>query len=770
MSQRFCYLIRIYGLVQGVGMRPFLYKTAKSLYLTGAVKNKGASVVIAVSGNKQEIDKFIFELKHNPPPNARIDDIKIIIHAPVNFKDFRILSSSEDKSRQGRILPDLALCDECLKDVRNSKDRRFGYAFTNCIHCGPRYSILKDLPYDRANTSMETFSMCPECRKEYKNPENRRFHAQPNCCPVCGPGYELRNNRGESISCDDAIEKTKQLLKEGKIIAIKGIGGYHFVCNAQNITAVSNLRIRKNRPHRPFAVMAPELEAVKGICTLSITEEGAIANNKRPIVLLKKKDTDLLPDMIAPGLKRYGVMLPYSPIHYFLFDVDMKYLVMTSGNISGMPICYKDKDAMEHLNQVADYFLIHDREIMTPIDDSVVRVIGEDVLISRCGRGYSPRALPLNASIPLLSLGGDQKASVCLTHKDTAHVSQYLGDLKYLAACSEYGKVIERLSCLLNVHPRFVAHDLHPGYFSTQYAKKLGKEEIGVQHHHAHMASCMAEYGLMDDVIGIIFDGTGLGTDGTVWGGEFLVGNRSRFHRAGHLAYVTLQGGETAIKEPWKCAVSYLYSVNEESACFFPDLPEYQVELVKRALQNKVNCYESSSMGRLFDCAAALILRRTHISYEAQAAIELENIMDEDVSDYYNFSNYECVSEHALILDYKSILTGILLDLKKHESAAVISAKFHNSICRATIACTEWLREKYKINEIVLSGGVFENTVLLKNIGSGLKKSGFHIYMNKQLPLNDGGLSFGQASVAASILKEEAYVSCSSCKDNVNAG
>lgn len=770
MRERLSYLIQIFGLVQGVGMRPFLYKTAKSLELTGVVKNKGASVFIAVSGEKCRLDRFLFELTHDPPPNARIDEIKKTSRAEVDFKDFRILNSSEDKARQGLILPDLAVCDECRKDIKNSRDRRFRYTFTNCTHCGPRYSILKDLPYDRANTSMDPFSMCPECREEYKNPESRRFHAQPDCCPACGPEYSLRNRNGVQIECEDPIAKTKQLLKEGTIVAVKGIGGYHLVCNAQDEDAILKLRNRKNRPHRPFAVMASEMEAVKDICTLSILEEETVENNKRPIVLLNKTGSSVLPEMIAPGLKRYGVMLPYSPLHYFLFDDDMKYLVMTSGNVSGMPICYKDKAAVEHLNRVADYFLVHNREIMTPVDDSVVKVIDDAVLVSRCGRGYSPMALPLNTSLELLALGGDQKAAVCLIHKKTAHVSQYLGDLKFLDACNEYGKVIDRLSRLLNAQPQFAVHDLHPGYISTRYAKKFGKELISVQHHHAHMAGCMAECGLMGDAIGIIFDGTGMGTDGTVWGGEFLIGSRAGFQRAGHLEYVILQGADSAIKEPWKCAVSYLSAINEDAAPFLPDIQSVPLEIVKKALQNKVNCYESSSMGRLFDCVAALVLCRTHISYEAQAAMELESILDEKVADYYNYSIYESHKDGAFILGYKSILTGVLLDLKNHEPASVISAKFHNTVCKAAVSCAIRLRERYKINQAVLSGGVFENTYLMKNIGLGLKKSGFHIYFNKQTPLNDGGLAFGQASAAASILEEGDYVSCCTCKNNIGPG
>ncbi len=618
-------------------------------------------------------------------------------------------------------LPDIAVCDNCLMDIKSSENRRYEYVFANCT----------------------------------------------NCCPVCGPKYYMLNRNGEYIECENPILKARQLLCEGMIIAIKGIGGYHLVCNAQDDAAISALRSRKNRPHKPFAVMASSVDAVKEICFLNTTEEETITNNIRPIVLLNKKSNSILSKSIAPGLSRCGVMLPYTPLHYFLFDETLKYLVMTSGNISGMPICYKDEDALKNLNHVADYFLIHNREIMTPIDDSVVKVLDNDVLISRCGRGYSPAALPLKTPYKVISLGGQQKSSVCFVSKGTAHISQYLGDLGDPDAMENYIHVIDRLARLLNARPQYFAHDLHPNYFSTQYVKKLGKEAIAVQHHHAHMAGCMAEHGLTDDVIGIIYDGTGLGTDGAVWGGEFLVGNRANFKRAGHLEYVLIQGAESAIKEPWKCAACYLHSLSEDLALFFPEIEKFKIEVLRKALLNQVNCFRSSSMGRLFDCIAAMALSRTHISYDAQAAIELESIVDNAIYDYYNYSIYKSDAEGALILSYKEIIKGVLEDLKIKKPRSLISTKFHNAICKATVACAVALREKYRTNHVVLSGGVFENSYLLKNVQKELKTNGFYIYYNKQVPINDGGLSFGQAAAAASILEEKAYVPGSAGKDNI---
>lgn len=752
----------MWGLVQGVGMRPFIYRTANALNLTGFVQNKGTCVIINISGEKDSINSFLYKLTHDLPSNARIDKLEKISVSMQNYENFEIRNSINDNTQQGLILHDLAICDNCLMDIMSSEDRRYEYAFTNCTNCGPRYSIINDLPYDRVNTSMKFFPMCMECTLEYENAENRRFHAQPNCCPICGPQYDLQNNSGNHIECKNPILKTVQLLKEGKIIAIKGIGGYHLVCNAQDENAIRYLRERKNRPHKPFAVMASNIDAVKRICFLNPVEQNTIINNKRPIVLLNKRHESILPDSIASRLNRYGVMLPYTPLHYLLFDDTLQYLVMTSGNISGTPICYKDEDALNHLNKVADFFLIHNREIMTPIDDSVVKVIDQDVLISRCGRGYSPMALPLNTSSELLALGGEQKASFCFIHKGTAHISQYLGDLSNLDAYNEYIQVKNRLSHLLKAQPQFVVHDLHPCYYSTQYAEKLELEAVAVQHHHAHMAGCMAEHSLTENVIGIVFDGTGLGTDGTVWGGEFLVGNRANFQRAGHLKHITLQGADSVIKAPWKCAASYLYALNEDFSLFLPNIKKCELEVLKKVLMNQVNCFKSSSMGRLFDCVAALVLHRTHISYDAQATIELESIIDDTITNHYNYLIYENDVDGVLILGFENIIKGVLTDIKDEKPTSLISTKFHNTICKATVTCAIKLREKYELNDIVLSGGVFENSYLLKIMRKELMESGFNVYHNKNVPLNDGGLSFGQAAAAASILEVRAYVSRSS--------
>lgn len=766
MVEKVRYLIQIIGLVQGVGMRPFIYKIAKLNNLTGFVKNQGASVVIDVCGNENDVNNFINIITKSPPENAIIQEIQIHQLKIANNNDFIILNSLKNINHQGLILPDIAVCEDCINDIRSNNDRRYHYAFTNCTNCGPRYSILNDLPYDRVSTSMSLFEMCNQCNNEYKNPNDRRFHAQPNCCSKCGPQYQLFDCNNIKVECDNPITKVKELLKKRRIVAIKGIGGYHLVCSAIDDKAITSLRKRKNRPDKPLAIMAKDIEDIESICTMNIKEQETISNNKKPIVLLSKSNNDILPESVAPRLKRYGVMLPYAPLHYLIFDDDLKYLVMTSGNISGMPICYKDDDAINKLSSVADYFLIHNREIMTPVDDSVVRVFNNEVLISRCGRGYSPTSIKIKSNNEILALGGEQKASICLVHKGFAHISQYMGSLNRTEICSEYIKVINRLKNLLKAEPQFIAHDLHPDYFSTKHANKIIKTKIPIQHHHAHMAGCMKENELTQNVIGVIYDGTGMGIDGAIWGGEFFVGTMSNFKRVGHLKYVNIQGGDSAIKEPWKCAVSYLHSIQSKAEDVLSYIDKEKIDIIEKAIQNNINCFKSSSMGRFFDCIATLVFQITKVTYDAQAAIVLENIIDNTVTDMYDYSMNNI--DERLILDFNNILQGVISDLHNCKPASYISAKFHNTISDATISCVKKIKEKYNINDVVLSGGVFENHYLLSKIYNELRSQGFNVYYNKLVPTNDGGLSFGQAAATVSMLEEDGYVSGCSSKDFIN--
>jgi hydrogenase maturation protein HypF len=757
------YTFHITGIVQGVGMRPYIYKAAKQLGLGGWVSNQGTAVVMEIAGSKKGIQKFLTALLENPPVGAEISNIKIKSECYEEYNGFSIINSSTDNQLQGFIPPDTAVCDECIKEIQDKMNRRYMYPFTNCTCCGPRYSIIKTLPYDRVNTSMSAFEMCPACRSEYESSDNRRFHAQTNCCPDCGPKLVLCDRKGKPIDCIHPIATVKQLLQEGKLIGIKGIGGYHIACNARDEKAIDLLRKRKRRPDRPLAIMAASLEYARLICKVTDKEEEMLASRQKPIVLIEKRFPELLPRNIAPGINRLGVMLPYTPLHHLLFDEELQYLVMTSGNVSGMPICYKDEQAFEKLKDIADFFLVHDREILTSIDDSVVWVIDEKEMVSRSARGYSPSTLKIDSDSEIMAVGAQQKSSICLLHKGYAHFTQYLGNLDEMYAYEEYLKNMKRMKALLGAEPKIIAHDLHTGYLSTQWAIKQRAKTIPIQHHHAHMAACMAEHDLKQNSIGIIYDGTGMGTDGAIWGGEFFIGSKSKYSRVGHWKYVTLQGGDSAIREPWKSAASYLYAIGINGEELLNSVSSLKVKALQNAIRHNVNCFKSSSIGRLFDCVSALVMKKMYITYDAQAAVELESVIEPDVTDFYSYSIKE--KEEKMEVGYEEILSGILRDMKGGKTASYISAKFHNTVCEATIDCVCKIRSKCGIDDIVLGGGVFENAYLLKNMKRGLKKHSFNLYNNMKIPTNDGGISFGQAAAAAQMVKEGIYVSGSSGKD-----
>lgn len=757
------YTVHITGIVQGVGMRPYIYKTAKQHGLGGWVSNHGTAVVMDIAGGKKAIGEFLKALLENPPSGSKINDIKIKSDCYKAYNNFSIINSSIDNQLQGFIPPDTAICDECIKEMGDKTNPRYMYPFTNCISCGPRYSIIDTLPYDRANTSMNAFDMCPECRKEYENPDNRRFHAETNCCPHCGPKLTLLDNKGSPIDSIHPVVTAIQLLNEGRLIGIKGIGGYHIACNAYDENAINLLRKRKRRPDKPLAIMASSLEAARLICIVTDKEKEILTSRQRPIVLLEKRFPELLPGNIASGINRLGVMLPYTPLHHLLFHEQLQYLIMTSGNISGMPICYNDGEALKKLKDIVDFFLVNDREILTPIDDSVVRVIDEKEMVSRNARGYSPSTLQIDSDSEIMAMGAEQKSSLCLLHKGYAHSTQYLGSLDEMNTYEEYLQVMKRMKVLLGAEPKIIAHDLHTGYLSTQCALKQNAERISIQHHHAHMAACIAEHDLKEDAIGIIYDGTGMGTDGAIWGGEFFIGSKCKFSRVGHWKYVTLQGGDSAVKQPWKSAVSYLYAMGINSQKLLNDVDSLKVKAIQNAVSHNINCFISSSIGRLFDCVAALVMKRMYITYDAQAAIELESVIEKNVIDFYPYSINE--KEEKLEIGYEEIISGILKDMEHGKASSYISAKFHNTVCEATIDCACKLRNKYGLNNIILGGGVFENYYLLKNMKAGLKKHNFNVYHNMKVPINDGGIAFGQAAVAAEMIKEGIYVSGSSSKD-----
>lgn len=753
--------MKIYGIVQGVGFRPFVYNTAVKYKILGWVNNSGGSVTIDLTGTAQDIKKFVLEVVKNSPVPAVINKVVCTSLEYLEYSDFKIKESSRETNTIKFIPPDMGTCEDCVKDIKNKNGNRYRYPFTNCTKCGPRYSIIKELPYDRKNTTMDIFKMCHSCKHEYNYALDRRFHAEGNCCGECGPSLMLMNNDGEIQKCEDEIDKTIELIKAGKIIAIKGIGGFHLVCSGRNESAIGKLRDRKKRPSKPLAVMMKDINTVKEFCVVNQKEEQALRSNKRPIVLLKKKLNIKLPENIAPEQKKLGVMLPYTPIHYLLFD-ELDVLIMTSGNISGCPIEYKNISALKKLKNVADYFLMHNREIYVPIDDSVVKVFNDKECIVRRGRGYAPFSENLNVTDNIVALGAQEKSSISISKNSYVYTSQYLGNLQDLNCYDNYKYILKHLISLLDVEPKVWVCDMHPFYISSEYMKEGRK--IKVQHHHAHMVSCMAEHNISEKVIGVIYDGTGFGLDGNIWGGEFFVGARASFKRVGHFDYVNIQGMDASIKEPWRCALSYLYFC-EYNGEAIRNINKADIDIAFKALKASLNCYKSSSLGRFFDAISALMGIKNFITYDAEAAIALENIIDENVMEAYK---YEIKNEDGVfIIGVKDIVLGVLYDMKLKVAKSTISAKFHNTISKLTCDLVLKLSKIYGISKIVLSGGVFENEHLLKSIYDGLEREGLEIFFNSRTPINDGGISFGQIAAAQAIMNkgDEKSVSCNSGKN-----
>jgi len=743
------YFVKIFGVVQGVGYRPYVYNQAIIFNIKGFVSNHGSSLVIDIEGECKDIKGFLIKIIKTPPSLAVIKKVKVTSKDYIGSKEFHIKSSSSDKNEIKFIAADVATCPDCIRDIFDETNPRYQYVFTNCTSCGPRYSIIKSLPYDRINTIMETFKMCPVCNKEYSDPTNRRFHAQPNCCPSCGPSLKVLTSYGEDLLKCNPIIDTINYIKQGKIVGIKGLGGFHLSCDAKNEKSIEILRNRKNRPHKPLAIMVKDIETAKRLCFISEEEEKVLLSNKRPIVLLRKKDSNILPKSIAPNLNKIGIMLPYTPLHYLLFQNNISHLVMTSGNMSGESIQYKNDKAIKYLGNIVDYFLIHNREINISVEDSVVKLVNGEEIVVRRARGYTPFAINIKAKHNILALGAEQKSTFSLSQNGYAYISQYLGDLKDFDSYNTYKKAIRNLMDLLDFKPNIIAYDLHPYYLSSKYGDNQIGKKVLIQHHHAHMVSCMVEHNLSKQVIGVVFDGTGLGNDGKIWGGEFLVGNKKDFIRVGHFKYVAIQGGDKAIKQPWRIALSYLHSIKYESNNILKAIDEDKINMVKQALDNNINCYETSSIGRLFDCVAALLNIRHEITYDAQGAIELENIMDVSIKEDYDYLIKEINGVHQIY--YEDILLGILKDIDKGVRTSNISTKFHNTIGNLTIDLVNKLSKKYGIKDIVLSGGVFGNEYLLTYILNELNKKDFNVYYNKQIPTNDSGISLGQLAIANSI-------------------
>ncbi|OYD16628.1 carbamoyltransferase HypF, partial [candidate division WOR-3 bacterium JGI_Cruoil_03_44_89] len=754
--------ILVKGVVQGVGFRPFVYRLATSHNLTGFVQNNENGVLIEVEGEENYLNEFLRELESKSPPLSRIDGVWYENHPKVGYLRFSIGKSAFNDNRDVLVSPDIATCDECLAELFNPSDRRFQYPFINCTNCGPRFTIIRDVPYDRPRTTMCEFSMCDSCREEYENPLDRRFHAQPNACSECGPEVELvgaleLETKGREKK---AIKEAIRLLKDGKIVAIKGLGGFHLACDALNEEAVRNLRSRKSRDSKPFALMSKDLKVINRYCEVSSMEKKLLLSPRRPIVLLtKKKDIR----GIAPKNKYLGFMLPYTPIHHLLFNPPdaPSVLVMTSGNISDEPVSYKNGDAVTHLKNIADYFLTHNRKIHTRCDDSLVGVFeGREVTIRR-SRGYVPEPieLPSNSEQHILACGAELKNTFCLAKDNYAFLSHYIGDLENLEVLLAFEEGIQHFEHIFSIYPTVIAYDLHPEYLSTKYAGELLARNpkllaVGVQHHHAHIASCMADNRIDGKVIGVAFDGLGYGTDGNLWGGEFLVADYSRFKRMAHLQYVPMPGGVQAIREPWRMAACYLWRIYGDDFLklgieFTDGMDKKKWRVLKNSMEHDINSPLTSSIGRLFDAVSALLGICGFSTYEAQAAIELENAAS---NEYHSPYVYE-VEENIIKPD--GIFSGIVGDLKDNIPLDIIASRFHSTVADMVVNMCDRMRQELHLGRVVLSGGVFQNMILLGRVVNRLRDGGFKVYIPHRIPVNDGGISLGQVAIAIAKIKKQ---------------
>jgi hydrogenase maturation protein HypF len=753
--------ISVRGVVQGVGFRPFVYQIAKKYNLAGWVCNTSEDVKIEVEGSRKSLAQFLLELQNSTPPLARIEGISHTYHPLVCYKDFEIRHSIAEEGKYQLVSPDIATCKACLEEVFDPGDRRYRYPFTNCTSCGPRFTIIADIPYDRPQTTMRSFQMCPRCQAEYDNPLDRRFHAQPNACPVCGPALQLTDNRGNLLDGHDAMATASQLLRAGNIIAIKGLGGFLLACDATNDSAVTLLRHRKQRPFKPLAIMVSGLDEAKKYCEISTKEEEVLTSSQSPIVLLRLKSGSVISPAVAPNLKYLGVMLPYTPLHHVLLRETGLPLVMTSGNLSEEPIAKDNDEALRRLSAIADYFLVHNRDIHGRYDDSVTMVEAGAAQIVRRARGYAPYPVHLTFDArQVLGCGAEEKNTFCLTRDNYAFLSQHIGDMENQETLEHFENTVSLYKKLFRIEPRVFAHDLHPEYLATKYAKELAAEQVDiklvpVQHHHAHTVSCMVDNGVKSPVIGVAFDGTGYGGDGHIWGGEFLVADYQSYRRMGHLEYLPLPGGAIAIKKPYRTAIGYLIALLGEDAleqnlAFLRQVDTTEVEAIKKQIQRKLNSPLTSSMGRLFDVVSALTGVRGEIDYEGQAAVELEMTAYDDVDEVGGKSYPYSIAEHDGVntVQLKELFPAIIYDLQQGVSKATISAKFHNSVAKMISEVCRLIAGVTGIKQVALSGGVFQNRLLLRLVIPLLESSGFSVLTHRQVPTNDGGISLGQAVVA----------------------
>ena len=755
---------RVEGTVQGVGFRPYVYRLAAELQLGGCVRNDERGVQLEVEGPPEAVASFLERLPAEAPPLADVERVLTREEPPRGDRAFEIDRSTGGGEPEALVSADTATCEECLAELFDPADRRHRYPFINCTNCGPRFTIVRGVPYDRPLTTMAGFRMCERCRAEYEDPLDRRFHAQPNACPVCGPRVWISEERGEENEVGDPIAAAAAALRDGRILAIKGIGGFHLACRAADEEAAAALRTRKHREDKPFALMAADLESARELVHLEDAEEDLITGRERPIVIARRRDSADVAAAVAPLSPDLGVMLPYSPLHHLLLSDIGEPLVMTSGNVSDEPIAYRDADALERLAAIADLFLLHDRPIETRTDDSVVRSTsgpeGPAPLIMRRSRGFVPAAvsLPVDAP-PLLACGAELKNTFCVAKGRRAWASHHIGDLENFETLSSFREGVAHFERLFAVEPSVVAHDMHPEYLSTKYAlERDGVEHVAVQHHHAHLAACLAEHGDPGPALGAIYDGTGYGPDGTIWGGELLAGGLDGCERAGLLWPVRLPGGSAAIRQPWRMACAWLAQATGEDIPPPPPALERGVERtgweqVSELVRSGVESPPTTSMGRLFDAVAAICGVRASVNYEGQAAAELEAAADLRERRAYPLPMVEAGPEHggALLLDAREPVRAVLEDARASKSVAEISARFHNGLAEGTAAALGAEAQRRGIGTLVLSGGVFQNRLLLERTRERLAGSNLRVLVPRLLPPNDGGISYGQAAVAAAV-------------------
>jgi hydrogenase maturation protein HypF len=756
---------RVEGTVQGVGFRPYVYRLAGELGVAGHVLNDSRGVVVEVEAPAETVERFLARLPVDAPPLATVERVTAEQLEELGEEGFSIRESPPGGEPRAAVTPDSATCDDCLAELFDPADRRFRYPFTNCTNCGPRFTIVRDVPYDRPNTTMAGFAMCDACRAEYEDPADRRFHAQPNACPECGPAVRLAYPGGGDLidpEARDPIEAAARALRDGAIVAIKGIGGFHLACLARDEDAVAELRGRKHREDKPFALVARDITAVRELVFMGAAEEELLLGRARPIVLAPRRPDAGVAPSLAPGAPELGVMLPYAPLHHLLLADLGDVLVLTSGNVSDEPIAYEDDEARERLAQIADLFLLHDRPIETRTDDSVVRVVEERPLFLRRSRGYVPASMPLpvDCGRHLLACGAELKNTFAVSKRGRAWVGHHVGDLKNYETLRSFATGIDHFRRLFAVEPEAVAHDLHPEYLSTKHANEIERVRlIGVQHHHAHLAACLAEHGETGPAIGAIFDGTGYGEDGTVWGGELLLGGLEGFERVGLLFPVRMPGGDAAVRQPWRMACAWLIEAVGER----PPLPRGlrgQVapdrwRQVAELARSGVSSPATTSAGRLFDAVAALCSVRAEVNYEGQAAVELEAAADPLEAAAYPLPVLRADADGPLLLDARETVRAVVRDVDHGVPVPRVSARFHNALADATAtACTD-AAARFGTGTAVLSGGVFQNRTLLARTAASLRGSGLRVLVPRLLPPNDGGIAYGQLAVAAARLDAE---------------